>query len=193
MFHLFDTYSAGISLLCSALFEAIAVSWFYGKASFIYKVTSNLGSSILIWVKIAIIGLERFTGDVELMLGHRPGLYWRICWKFISPSFIIVSNESSFCLEIQVPAFCTNSNQYNDTRLQGVVVFGLLYHEPLQYNDYLYPTWAEWMGWGLALSSILMIPLFMILQLLSAPGTLKEVNDSELLGTRLAYSNAVRY
>jgi solute carrier family 6 noradrenalin transporter-like protein 2 len=31
MFHLFDTYSAGISLLCSALFEAIAVSWFYGK------------------------------------------------------------------------------------------------------------------------------------------------------------------
>ena len=31
MFHLLDTYSAGISLLCSALFEAIAVSWFYGK------------------------------------------------------------------------------------------------------------------------------------------------------------------
>lgn len=25
------------------------------------------------------------------MLGFKPGLYWRICWKFISPSFIIVS------------------------------------------------------------------------------------------------------
>ncbi|KAI4467594.1 sodium/chloride dependent transporter [Holotrichia oblita] len=34
MFHLFDTYSAGISLLCSALFEAIAVSWFYGDYKF---------------------------------------------------------------------------------------------------------------------------------------------------------------
>lgn len=31
MFHLLDTYAAGISLLCSALFEAVAVSWFYGK------------------------------------------------------------------------------------------------------------------------------------------------------------------
>ncbi|XKL65370.1 hypothetical protein PGB90_008790 [Kerria lacca] len=119
MFHLFDTYSAGISLLCSALFEAIAVSWFYG--------------------------LERFTGDIELMLGHRPGLYWRICWKFISPTFII-----------------------------GVVIFGLIYQEPLHYNDYLYPPWAEWMGWGLAFSSILMIPSFMISQLIQAPGALKE-------------------
>lgn len=66
-FHMFDTYAAGISLLCSALFEAIAVSWFYG--------------------------LERFGDDVEAMLGSRPGLYWRICWKFISPIFLIVSME----------------------------------------------------------------------------------------------------
>ena len=25
------------------------------------------------------------------MLGKKPGIYWRICWKFISPSFLIVS------------------------------------------------------------------------------------------------------
>lgn len=58
---------------------------------------------------------------------------------------------------------------------KGVVVFGLIYQEPLKYNDYMYPSWAEWMGWALALSSILMIPMFMILQLFQAPGTLKEV------------------
>ncbi|XP_069676145.1 sodium-dependent noradrenaline transporter-like isoform X2 [Periplaneta americana] len=119
MFHLFDTYSAGISLLCSALFEAIAVSWFYG--------------------------LERFSQDVQAMLGSKPGLYWRICWKFISPAFII-----------------------------GVVMFGLLYQQPLKYNDYNYPSWAEWIGWSLALSSILMIPLVAIISIIQTPGTCKE-------------------
>ncbi|KYB26417.1 sodium-dependent noradrenaline transporter isoform X1 [Tribolium castaneum] len=118
-FNLFDTYSAGISLLCSALFEAIAVSWFYG--------------------------LDRFTQDVEAMIGTRPGLYWRICWKFVSPTFIIM-----------------------------VVLFGLLNPQPLKYNDYFYPKWAEWVGWSLALSSIIMIPLVAVLQLIKTEGTFKE-------------------
>ncbi|VVC86403.1 unnamed protein product [Leptidea sinapis] len=79
---------------------------------------------------VATEGLKRFSDDVEEMLGFRPGLYWRICWKFISPTFII-----------------------------GVVVFGLLYQQPLQYQHYTYPHWAEVLGWGLACSSILMIPI----------------------------------
>lgn len=80
MFHLFDTYAAGISLLCSALFEAVAVSWFYGKKRKNFFECDN----------IIFLGLERFTQDVDAMLGHKPGLYWRICWKFVSPLFIIV-------------------------------------------------------------------------------------------------------
>ncbi|KAK5648640.1 hypothetical protein RI129_003532 [Pyrocoelia pectoralis] len=119
MFHLFDTYAAGISLLTSALFEAIAVSWFYG--------------------------LNKFTQDIDAMLGIKPGLYWRICWKFVSPSFII-----------------------------GVILFGLIFPDPLKYEDYDYPGWAEGVGWCLALASILMIPLTAIWQLLKAPGTFKE-------------------
>ncbi|KAG6457828.1 hypothetical protein O3G_MSEX010500 [Manduca sexta] len=119
MFHLLDTYAAGISLLCSALFEALAVSWFYG--------------------------LKRFSDDVEEMLGFRPGIYWRICWKFVSPIFII-----------------------------GVVVFGLLYQQPLQYQHYTYPPWAVVLGWGLACSSILMIPIVAIYKIVSTPGTFKQ-------------------
>lgn len=59
-------------------------------------------------------------------------------------------------------------------------MFGLIYHEPLQYNDYSYPNWAEWVGWSLALSSIIMIPIVAIIQLVNTPGTLKEVSKWEL-------------
>ncbi|XP_060847469.1 sodium-dependent noradrenaline transporter-like isoform X2 [Rhopalosiphum padi] len=124
MLHLLDTYAAGISLLCSALFECIAVSWFYG--------------------------LEKFCNDVESMIGHRPGLYWRLCWKFVSPMFII-----------------------------GVVTFALIDHKPLSYNGYVYPEWAEWLGWTLAFSSILMIPGMAIVQMCRASGSFKK---------RLAYN-----
>ena len=37
-------------------------------------------------------GLGQFCKDVEQMLGFRPNLYWRICWKYVSPFFILVSN-----------------------------------------------------------------------------------------------------
>ena len=32
----------------------------------------------------------RFCDDVELMLGRRPALFWRICWQYISPIFLAV-------------------------------------------------------------------------------------------------------
>ena len=56
-------------------------------------------------------------------------------------------------------------------------MFGLLYQQPLKYNDYKYPSWAEWIGWSLALSSILMIPLVALISIIQTPGTLKEVGE----------------
>lgn len=29
--------------------------------------------------------VDRFADDIELMTGNRPGLYWLICWKYLSP------------------------------------------------------------------------------------------------------------
>lgn len=59
--------------------------------------------------------------------------------------------------------------------LQGVVTFALIYHQPLTYNGYVYPEWAEWLGWTLAFSSILMIPGMAILQMCRASGSFKKV------------------
>ena len=32
----------------------------------------------------------RFERDIEYMINEKPGLYWRICWKYLAPIFIIV-------------------------------------------------------------------------------------------------------
>jgi hypothetical protein len=55
-------------------------------------------------------------------------------------------------------------------------MFALLYQQPLKYENYHYPSWAEWIGWTLALSSILMIPLVAFINILQTPGTFKEVS-----------------
>ena len=39
-------------------------------------------------------GETRFCDDVELMIGSRPSLFWRVCWKYISPVFLLVWFEN---------------------------------------------------------------------------------------------------
>ncbi|KAF5304442.1 hypothetical protein FQR65_LT07972 [Abscondita terminalis] len=63
VFVLFDNFSGNFPLLIIALCECVAVSYFYG--------------------------LKRFADDIEMMTGTRPGLYWLLCWKYLSPLAMI--------------------------------------------------------------------------------------------------------
>lgn len=36
-------------------------------------------------------GIDRFCQDIKAMTGFCPGIYWRVCWKFIAPIFLMVS------------------------------------------------------------------------------------------------------
>lgn len=37
-----------------------------------------------------------FADDIEMMTGQRPGLYWLICWKYLSPLAMISILIASF-------------------------------------------------------------------------------------------------
>lgn len=63
VFNLFDSFSAGISLLFLVIFELIVVGWIYGA--------------------------ERFAQDVAFMTGIPVSWWWIICWKYISPTMVI--------------------------------------------------------------------------------------------------------
>jgi len=58
------------------------------------------------------------------------------------------------------------------------MIFGFVMYEPLTYDDYVYPTWANVVGWCLALSSMLCMPVVAVYSLLRAEGTFAEVRVS---------------
>jgi len=35
-------------------------------------------------------GIDRFSRDIKEMVGFSPGIYWRVCWKFVAPLFLMV-------------------------------------------------------------------------------------------------------
>uniref|UniRef100_A0AAX7VSI3 Transporter n=1 Tax=Astatotilapia calliptera TaxID=8154 RepID=A0AAX7VSI3_ASTCA len=110
VFTLLDHFAAGTSILFGVLIEAIGIAWFYG--------------------------VDRFSDDIEEMIGHRPGRYWRLCWKFVSPCFLLF-----------------------------MVVVSFATFNPPNYGSYMFPAWANMLGWCLAMSSMTMVPLYAIYKL----------------------------
>nr|AAZ17654.1 dopamine transporter [Eloria noyesi] len=115
-FQLLDRYAAGYSILVAVFFETIAVSWIYGT--------------------------ERFCEDIRDMIGFQPGVYWRVCWRYVAPIFLLF-----------------------------ITVYGLLDYQPLEYGNYVYPSWANALGWAIAGSSVICIPTVAIYKLLTTKGS----------------------
>ncbi|XP_035501857.1 sodium- and chloride-dependent creatine transporter 1 isoform X2 [Scophthalmus maximus] len=93
-----------------------------------------------------VYGADRFMDDVARMIGYQPLPYMKWCWSYITP------------------IVCA-----------GVFFFHVVNYKPLTYNTvYTYPWWGEAIGWALALSSMLCIPLTVLYKLLSSKGSLWE-------------------
>lgn len=58
-----DFYGASFVALILAIIELITVSWIYG--------------------------VDRLCIDVEFMLKRKTGIFYRVCWKFITPTMMI--------------------------------------------------------------------------------------------------------
>jgi solute carrier family 6 dopamine transporter-like protein 3 len=63
---------------------------------------------------------------------------------------------------------------------QFIIVYGLIGYEPLTYEEYVYPVWANVLGWVIAGSSIAMIPGMAIYKLATTPGTFMQVSELSL-------------
>ncbi|XP_035217172.1 sodium-dependent dopamine transporter-like isoform X1 [Stegodyphus dumicola] len=92
-----------------------------------------------------IYGIGRFSADIKEMLGFEVGKWWKFCWVLMAPLFIML-----------------------------IIVYGLTSYEPLSYEEYQYPMWANLFGMALAASSVLCIPFVAVGKLLTTPGTFSE-------------------
>ena len=59
---------------------------------------------------------------------------------------------------------------------QGVVMFNILTYTPVKYVDYVFPTWAHVIGVMMAMSSIAMIPSYMIYKIAYTKGPMLKVD-----------------
>ena len=81
------------------------------------------------------------------MLGEKPSLYWRICWRYISPTFLLV-----------------------------ILCFSVWNHADMLGEEYYYPPWGVQLGWVLTGSSVICIPLYMVYKFSKTRGGCKRVS-----------------
>ena len=92
------------------------------------------------------LGIDRFCQDIKAMTGFTPGIYWRVCWKFVAPIFLMVF----ICDAKRFFSTLTNTSLFYH---QGIIGYGLWDYKPLEYEGYIYPMWANILGWCIAGSS----------------------------------------
>nr|XP_022905414.1 sodium-dependent serotonin transporter [Onthophagus taurus] len=114
--NMLNVYGPGLAILFVVFVEAAGVCWIYGT--------------------------DNFARDIEKMIGHRPGLFWRICWNYISPIFILV-----------------------------IFIFSLLSHHEMLGSGVEYPEWSFKVGWALTASSIICIPAYIVYKFIITPGS----------------------
>ncbi|XP_019063416.1 sodium-dependent proline transporter isoform X2 [Fukomys damarensis] len=92
-----------------------------------------------------VYGIQRFCRDIHMMLGFKPGLYFRACWLFLSPATLL-----------------------------ALLVYSIIKYQPSEYGSYRFPAWAELLGILMGLLSCLMIPTGMLVAVLREEGSLWE-------------------
>ncbi|XP_060529848.1 sodium- and chloride-dependent GABA transporter 1-like isoform X2 [Cylas formicarius] len=90
-----------------------------------------------------VFGVDKLSDCVEQMMGLRPNCFWRICWKYFAPAVILVIFVGQ-CLEYQT----------------------------LRYGEYKYPFWANVLGFGISLSSMLWVPLYAVFYAFCQPSSI---------------------
>uniref|UniRef100_H3DB51 Transporter n=2 Tax=Tetraodon nigroviridis TaxID=99883 RepID=H3DB51_TETNG len=97
-----------------------------------------------------IYGSDRFCDNIADMIGYRPHALIKYSWMYITP-----------------------------LTCMGTLIFLSVRYTPIKFNNsYVYPWWGYGIGWFLASSSLIMIPITMICKVAKKEGTLWQVSGA---------------
>ncbi|XP_046360450.2 sodium- and chloride-dependent glycine transporter 1-like isoform X1 [Haliotis rufescens] len=119
IFQLMDWFTTAFCLFVCSFLECIVIGWIYG--------------------------VDRFSRDIELMLGRRPGILMKFCWCISTPLIMLT-----------------------------IFIVTLSAYQMPTYDGYTYPVIARAIGFVFAMLPIIPLPFFMVLELSKAKGTLWE-------------------
>ena len=80
------------------------------------------------------------------MIGHEPGLYWKVCWYVIVPGI-----------------------------MGSIVISSLINYKPPTYNDLDFPFIAHIIGWCITFFGLMWFPMMMFIEIGKHKGKIIEV------------------
>ncbi|KAL8582810.1 hypothetical protein ACOMHN_066826 [Nucella lapillus] len=121
---LMDWYSGSYNLMFVALSECLCIMYVYG--------------------------FKNFCNDIEMMIGHKPNIYWLATWLVITPLAI---------------AF--------------IIVIGAVQYTPASYAGYEFEGWAQGLGWLMVTVPIAAIVITALVQMCryGVPGCFKPLPE----------------
>ncbi|XP_061753975.1 sodium- and chloride-dependent GABA transporter ine [Nerophis ophidion] len=87
-------------------------------------------------------GVRRLSDNLEEMTGKKANIFFKVCWQIIAPFLILV-----------------------------ILIFSIIQFKPARYENYVFPPWAQSVGWVVAMGSIIWIPLASVHTLWVLPGS----------------------
>ncbi|KAK2151826.1 hypothetical protein LSH36_349g00026 [Paralvinella palmiformis] len=86
-----------------------------------------------------VYSAKRLMKDIETMTGSKLYMHWWVCWSIITPLLLI-----------------------------AILIFNIIDTTPISYGGYQLPSWAQTLGWLMAVVSVVVIPIFMIYEIVKS-------------------------
>lgn len=142
-----------VGIVCFSLF-LFGLLFVTPGGVYIFEIFNNyaVGGISLLWLvtwqSIGIgwvYGAKRYYEIINRMIGYYPSPYMSICFCYLCPALT-----------------------------SSVTLFYMVNYTPLQIDTYVYPSWANALGWLLLMSSFLCVPGWALFEIYNAEGNLLE-------------------